>query len=320
MQKTIVGTSPASGPVMPMSNSALRLPMRGSMAMTAPKVPIDRERHGNEVRETGEHAVAPGLDEVAHLVAEENRHQRQGIAQTGGQKTPMPANFRGDRLPQLVCVDAHAPADVQHADPRGREQHAGSSTCRRGAGSGATGCSGSGITSTSRISGPASVSWAIRCCSLGLYRLTSLWYSSLILPGKPHAPCAAAMPGRLRAYRRARRDTGTPQDCRRTDHARPLLPPLGEQDHRPHRTAGRADHVPDDGLHHLRPAGGAVGQRCSASRHGHGLRRGDDGHLPRRPPWPRPSWASTPDIRSPRPPAWARTSSSSSACCRPPAR
>jgi hypothetical protein len=38
-QKIRVGTSPASGPVMPMSNNARRWPMRACMAITAPKVP-----------------------------------------------------------------------------------------------------------------------------------------------------------------------------------------------------------------------------------------------------------------------------------------
>ena len=42
-------------------------------------------------------------------------------------------------------------------------------------------------------------------------------------------------------------------------HSRPLLPPLREPYDGPHRIARRADHVSDDGLHHLRAAGGAVG-------------------------------------------------------------
>ncbi len=35
-----VGTSPAKGPLMPMSKTALRSPRRGSMPITAPKVPM----------------------------------------------------------------------------------------------------------------------------------------------------------------------------------------------------------------------------------------------------------------------------------------
>ena len=39
-KQIIVGTKPASGPVMPISNNARRWPIRASMAMTAPMVPI----------------------------------------------------------------------------------------------------------------------------------------------------------------------------------------------------------------------------------------------------------------------------------------
>jgi hypothetical protein len=39
-QNTSVGTSPASGPLMPMSKSAFRSATRESMAITAPRVPM----------------------------------------------------------------------------------------------------------------------------------------------------------------------------------------------------------------------------------------------------------------------------------------
>jgi hypothetical protein len=45
-RKIIVGTSPAMGPLMPMSNRARRSPFRGSMAMTAPSVPMREMGNG----------------------------------------------------------------------------------------------------------------------------------------------------------------------------------------------------------------------------------------------------------------------------------
>ena len=42
-----------------------------------------RQRHGDKIRVTGRDTVAPRLDEVARLVADQNRHQRRGIAPTG---------------------------------------------------------------------------------------------------------------------------------------------------------------------------------------------------------------------------------------------
>ena len=49
------------------------------MLITAPIVPMRRKRHGNAQRITGRYAVAHGLQEVPHLVREQNREHRAHV-------------------------------------------------------------------------------------------------------------------------------------------------------------------------------------------------------------------------------------------------
>ena len=62
--------------------------------------PDGRQRHGNEIGQRGVDAVPPGLDEVAHLVAEQDGHHRSGIHQPVDNRRP-PGLWSADRQPRV---------------------------------------------------------------------------------------------------------------------------------------------------------------------------------------------------------------------------
>ena len=84
----------------------------------------------------------------------------------------------------------------------------------------------------------------------------------------------------------------------------------GAQHHHAHRSGGGPDHLPDDGLHHLR-------QPVDPRRRGHAEGRGVRRHLPDRRARHAASWPSTPTTRSRWRRAWGSTPTSPTwSCCR----
>ena len=72
-----------------------------------------REGHGNEVRQTGVHAIPMGLKEMAHLVAQQDRHHRHRVAKARQRRQP-------SDLPRVA--KPHRP---KRAQARGDEQQQG---------------------------------------------------------------------------------------------------------------------------------------------------------------------------------------------------
>ena len=145
-----VGTKPAKGPLMPMSNRARRPPTRGSMAITAPKVPNGENGQGNEVGQTGIDPVAAGLKEMAHLVAQQDRHHRHGVAQAG--QNPQESFFRRPCSAPTNSVLRHVATNSSSGSRQRRRGRTGRTSCHSHGAPGVT-----STTSAWMISGSAPV-------------------------------------------------------------------------------------------------------------------------------------------------------------------
>lgn len=73
------------------------------------------DRHGDEVGEAGWHAVTSGLNEVARLVANQNRHH--------GQRVGQPAEDERGHVVPLRCPTRHERGDAGQQEHHQRQQH-----------------------------------------------------------------------------------------------------------------------------------------------------------------------------------------------------